>query len=113
VLEKQYGNLGYWMAEDDQAVWSVDVKQPGKYEVWFDWACDNGKAGNAYILQAGFERLAGKVQGTGTWDDYRQAKVGEIRLQSGRQQVLIRSAGRIRGAMIDLREVKLVPVAKK
>ena len=30
VLEKQYGNLGYWSSADDQAVWTVDAPLAGR-----------------------------------------------------------------------------------
>lgn len=113
ILEKQYGNLGWWSNADDQAAWTVEVPRAGKYAVWFDWACQNSNAGNSFVLQAGEQRLTGKVQGTGTWDNYRQAQVGELQLAAGRQRVLLRSAGPIRGAMIDLRSIKLVPMAGK
>jgi putative membrane-bound dehydrogenase-like protein len=113
VFEKQHSNLGFWSSEADQAVWAVEVNRPGKCAVWLDWACEDSSAGNAYLLQAGLERLTGKVQGTGTWDDYRQAKVGEITLQAGRQEITFRSAGKIKGAMLDLRSVKLLPVSSR
>lgn len=110
VLEKQYGNLGYWSSPDDHAVWTVDVPKAGRYAVSFDYACDNGTAGNTFILLAGTEKLTGKVAGTGTWDDYKTARVGEISLAAGRQQVILRAAGSIRGAMIDLKMLLLKAV---
>jgi putative membrane-bound dehydrogenase-like protein len=113
VFEEKYGNLGFWRSEDDKVVWSIDIAKPGKYAVWLDWACDDKSAGNEWVLQAEIARLTGRVKGTGTWDDYRQAKVGEIHLRAGRQQVTVHSAGRIHGVLIDLRGVKFVPVATK
>jgi hypothetical protein len=113
ILEKQYGNLGYWSSEDDRAVWSVEVARPGKYAVWLDWACDKTSAGNSFILQAGSQSLRGRVQSTGDWNTYKQARVGEIHLQAGRQTLVLRSAGKITGALIDLRSIKLVAVAPK
>ncbi len=113
VLEKQYGNLGYWSSADDHAVWSVEPARPGKYAVWLEWACNNSSAGNLFLLQAGTERLTGTVGGTGKWENYRRAKVGEIRLGVGRQKVVFRPAGPITGALIDLKAVRLVPVGTK
>jgi putative membrane-bound dehydrogenase-like protein len=111
VLEKQYGNLGYWSSEDDQAVWALDVARPGKYAVWLEWACDDGSAGNSYVLRAGDQRLAGTVAGTGNWDTYRKARVGEVALGAGRQQVVVRSAAKVKGALLDLKAIRLVPAA--
>ncbi len=111
VLEKQYGNLGYWTSTDDRAVWTIEVTRPGRYAVWLDWACPPDLAGKKFLLQAGAHQTTGRVESTGSWDNYRQAKVGEIVLTAGRQQVTFRSAGRIFYPLIDLKSVKLVPMA--
>jgi len=109
VLEKQYGNLGYWSSEDDHVIWSVEVTRPGKYAVWLDWACEEGSAGKMFLLQAGANQLTGKVDSTGSWDVYRQAKVGAIVLPAGRQRLTFRSAKRIFNPLLDLKSIKLVP----
>ncbi|HZU36825.1 MAG TPA: hypothetical protein VFA18_12980, partial [Gemmataceae bacterium] len=105
-----YGNLGYWTNADDRAVWTIEVAQPGRYAVWLDWACPPDMAGKKFLLQASVNQMMGTVKSTGSWDNYRQAKVGEIVLAAGRQQVTFRSAGRIFHPLIDLKSVKLVPV---
>ncbi len=110
ILEKQHGNLGYWTSEDDHAVWTIDVAKPGKYAVWLDWACEESMAGKKFLLQAGPNQLTAKVAGTGNWDTYKQAKVGEIVLPVGQQRLTFRSAGRIFNALIDLKSIKLVPI---
>jgi putative heme-binding domain-containing protein len=109
VLEKQFGNLGYWTTQEDRAVWTVEVTRPGKYAVWLDWACDDGASRKMFLLESGPNRLTGRVASTGNWGTYRQAKVGEIVLPAGRQRVTFRSAGRIFGPLLDLKSVKLVP----
>jgi putative membrane-bound dehydrogenase-like protein len=109
VLEQKYGNLGYWSSAEDKAVWEVEVPRAGRYAVWFDWACDAGAAGNAFVLETGAARLTGKVASTGSWDAYRQARVGTIELKAGRRRVVMRSAGAVKGALIDLKSVRLVP----
>jgi putative membrane-bound dehydrogenase-like protein len=112
VFEDKYANLGFWANEDDHAVWTVELRQRGRYTVWLDYACTDGSAGDTFQLHAGDERLTGKVAGTGSWDDYRQTKVGEIALAAGRQRLVFRSLGKIEhGALIDLKSVKLLRVA--
>jgi putative membrane-bound dehydrogenase-like protein len=113
VLEEQYGNLGYWSAEEDHAAWSAAVPRAGRYAVWLDWACPDGNAGNAFQLQAGEVRLTGRVASTGGWDSYRREKVGEIDLPAGRQRLVFRSVGKIRGgALLDLKSIQLVPLKR-
>jgi putative membrane-bound dehydrogenase-like protein len=113
IFEKQHGNLGFWRSEDDHAIWSFETERPGKYAVWMEWACADHIAGNTYRLHMGLNEVIGKVRGTGTWDDYRKEKVGEVALPAGRSQLVFRSAGHIRTFLIDLKEIKLVPISSK
>ncbi len=110
VFEAKHRNLGFWSSESDQALWSIEVAHAGKYAVELDWSCDAASAGNGWVLAAGDARLGGKVEGTGSWDTYRQARVGTIELKAGPQKITFRSAGRIQGSLIDLRTLKLVPL---
>jgi putative heme-binding domain-containing protein len=109
VFEEKYGNLGYWSHADDYAVWTVNVTAPGRFAVWIDYACHNDTAGNEFELTARDERLTGRVQGTGTWDDYAFVQIGELPLPEGKTRLVMRSRGAVKGAMIDLRSIKLVP----
>jgi putative membrane-bound dehydrogenase-like protein len=112
VYEPKYGNLGYWHSPDDSAVWTVQPVQAGKYEVWIDYACDGGNAANSCVVQAGSVSLTGKIESTGSWDNYRQVKIGEIELVAGAQRITFRSRGAVNGYLCDLRGIELVPVQK-
>jgi len=109
VFEEKYRNLGYWQSENDQAVWTMNVTQPGRYGVTIDYACDDGSAGNSFQIELGTQRLTGQVASTNNWDNYRRVKVGEMELTAGKHRLTFRSQGPIRGALIDLRDVKLAP----
>jgi putative membrane-bound dehydrogenase-like protein len=109
VLEQKYGNLGWWSSEEDHAAWEVEVPRAGKYSVWLDWSCQADSAGNRFLLLTPEGKLTGTVASTGDWDSYRQAKVGEVTLKAGRQRIIFRSVGKIRGALIDLRGLRLIP----
>jgi hypothetical protein len=111
VLEKKYGNLGYWNSEDDHVIWTVEVPRAGKYAVWLDWACPDNYAGKTFSLESGANQLRAKVSSTGGWDTYKQAQVGEIVLTAGQQRLTFRAASRLASsALLDLKAIKLVPV---
>jgi putative membrane-bound dehydrogenase-like protein len=112
VLEKRYGNLGFWGSDDDEAVWSVQVPAAGSYAVTLFYACDESAAGNGFVLQCGGSQLSGVVAGTQNWDNYRRAKIGEISLPVGRQQIVLRATGKPKDALMDLMAVDLAPVPK-
>jgi hypothetical protein len=109
VFEEKYRNLGFWQSENDRAVWTMNVTQPGRYVVTLDYACEDSAAGNSFLIEQGSQRLSGQVSGTGSWDNYRRMKVGELDLPTGMQRLSFRSLGPVRGALIDLRDVKLAP----
>jgi putative heme-binding domain-containing protein len=106
-------NLGYWESEDDRAIWTVEVPKAGKYTVFLDYACPDDSAGNKFALITDSGRVTGIVAGTGGWQKYKEAKFGEIELAAGKQQLTMRSEGKIRQHLLDLRAVRLVPASAR
>ncbi len=112
VFENEYRNLGYWNSDSDRAVWSLNATREGNYDVWFDWALSPDQPGNTFRLEAGAAVLSASVSPTDSWDDYKKAKLGAIRLQAGRQTVELRAEPPMKGALLDLREIRLVPAGQ-
>jgi putative membrane-bound dehydrogenase-like protein len=110
VFEEKYGNLGYWQSEEDRAEWTIESAQPGRYRVSLDYACPDDVAGDAYLLSVAGQELSGRVESTGSWDNYRSKAIGEIDLPAGSIELQFRSVGPLRTALIDLREIRLAPV---
>ena len=109
VIEPKYTNFGHWSSADDHVIWTVRAPKPGIYDVWIYYACANDSAGSTLAVQAGKERVTHEVDGTGTWDDYRGFKVGALSLAAGDQQIIVRSAGKIRRVLADLKKMELSP----
>ena len=57
-------------------------------------------------------RLVGKVPSTGTWHDLVWNEFGQTGLEVGLHEVVLRPLGKLRGALLDLRTVRLVPIAE-
>ena len=110
VFEDQYRNLGYWSSPQDFAAWTLDVPQAGKYQVTLDYASEDGAAGDRFVVQVGSQSLAGQVEGTGTWDNYRAKSVGTLELPAGVVELVMRGEGPIKSALIDLRGIRLTRV---
>jgi putative membrane-bound dehydrogenase-like protein len=110
TLDAKRGCLGNWQSEDDRVVWSVDVARPGKYALWLDWACAS-RDENTFVLRAEHSYATGKVAATGGWDVYLQAQVGEIVLQAGAQRLSFEPLGKLFGRLLELRAIRLIPVA--
>jgi putative heme-binding domain-containing protein len=113
VFEEQFHNIGHWHGVDDHLVWTVEVDKAGAYDVWLDWACDDGVAGNPYVLEGVRPPVRGKVSGTGGWDKYRQEKIGTVDLAAGSARLTFRPDGSLRVALLDLRGLYLVPRGQK
>ena len=110
TLEPEFQNIGLWHGSGDHVSWSAEIKKAGAYDVYFDYACASGSAGNRWRLTAGAAELSGAVASTGgDWSNYKQLKVGEVRLEVGTQRITLRPQGEVRGALIDLRMIALMP----
>lgn len=110
VLEEKYRNLGYWSSTEDFCAWTFDVPAGGDYRLSLDYACADSAARNSVAVQVGGQTFAAKVTGTGTWDDYRGLNLGTVTLAAGKNELLVKSDGPIKSALLDLRGVRLVPV---
>ncbi|MFP6752189.1 MAG: c-type cytochrome, partial [Pirellulaceae bacterium] len=108
-FEETYGNLGFWRGEQDRAEWTFELPRARKYEVWMDFACDQGTAGNKFQLRSSAGSLKGTVPSTGTWDTYQQKIIGTISLPAGTNDLTFQSDGEPGGYLIDLRAIRLKP----
>jgi len=111
TYEPEHQNLGYWSRLEDRVTWQFRVERPGRYRVRMNWACADASAGNALVLEAGSKQLTYRVKGTGTWENYRFIDLGTLDLQAGAQSIELHSVGPIKGALLDLRSIRLVPEA--
>ena len=109
VFEDSYRNLGWWSDRQDHAIWSLEVRVAGRYVVSLDYACQDEAAGGRFLIEVDGQTMGGQVEGTGTWDNYRSKTIGTIELSAGTHELLIRSDGPIRSALIDLRGIRLIP----
>jgi putative membrane-bound dehydrogenase-like protein len=114
IFEPQFKNLGYWQSDDDWAAWTIDVVRAGDFDVELDYACADDSQGNRFVITttAG-EALAAPIRavvaGTGGWNRYRTMHAGTIRLTAAAQTISVRGEGPIRGALFDLRAIRLAP----
>jgi putative heme-binding domain-containing protein len=109
LFEEKYRNLGFWRSRQDHAIWMMNVPKAGKYRVSIDYACEDSCAGSRFIIAVGDQTVGGTVEGTGSWDNYRNRTLGVITLPDGPADLIMRSDGSIKSAMIDVRQIVLHP----
>jgi putative heme-binding domain-containing protein len=112
TLEEKYRNLGWWQSPEDHAIWTFEVPPDGagSYRVTLDYACANAAAGNVVVIEVAGQTLSAVVPGTGSWDEFRGWTLGTVQLAAGRGELVVRSGGPIKQALLDLRSVRLTPV---
>ena len=109
-FEQEFKNIGMWFDANEYVLWNVQLDHAGEYDVHFDYACAADSAGNQFELRVGGQSLTGKVEGTGgDWSNYRKVKMGLLRLEPGKHEVILQPKAPLRNALIDLRTVALAP----
>lgn len=99
-----------WFDAKDQAIWEVNIKKGGKYDVYLEWSVSDAAAGKSFILAAGNKSIKARVGKTGSWFTYHTKKIGALRLKEGIQTIVLKSGpGKEEGSMFDVREIRLVP----
>lgn len=99
-----------WFTAKDKVEWEVSAPKAGDYDVELDWSVADEDAGKEFLLEANGEKLTGIIVTTGSWETYKKAMVGKIKLREGLQTVAFKSNKDFdKGAILDLRELKLTP----
>ncbi len=100
-----------WFTAADRVEWEVEVAKAGEYEVQLEWSVSDEEAGKEFLLQAGDQKLTGTIAKSGSWETFKIANVGRIKLKEGIQKVVFKpNTAFEEGGLLDLRTLKLVPV---
>lgn len=100
-----------WFTANDFVEWQVEVPKKGVYYVYLEWSVSDEEAGKPFVFETKTKKLKGIVGKTGSWETFRVAKIGQIKLSSGLQTMKFLPDSKFeKGALLDLREIRLVPV---
>ena len=105
--------MGYWMNPADWAEWIFDVKKPGTFEIEVWQGCGKGSGGSDVFVEAGGKQFPFVVEDTGHFQNFVPRRVGQVTFDKpGEQSLQIHVKRQQKGAIMDIREVKLLPVEK-
>ena len=93
----------------DAALWHLQAPADGRYRVHLLHACDDKNAGNEFVIETDLSQLKGKVASTGGFDQFKELKFGTVDLKKGTNRLLMRPAGELKGELVDLRRIRLIP----
>lgn len=103
------GSFGDWTAAD-HVEWEVEAPATGAYEVWMEWSAAPQAAGRPYAFLAGDRVLRGVTESTAGWGDFRSAKIGRVHIPAGSLVMALKPATDEGDTLLELREIRLVPV---
>ena len=104
--------VGYWTIAEDYATWQLQPAT-GEFDVEIYQGCGKGHGGSLVQIQIGDQELNFEVEETGHFQNFRWRHLGRIRL-SGSQQTQLKLVPMVKvgGAVMDCREIRLVPARK-
>jgi hypothetical protein len=112
VLKLKYEKrteISYWTDPKAYVEWQMKLPHPGKYEVELVMACEEGRGGE-FIVSAGDQTLKGKTRVTKGPHHYIRLSIGTLDIAHPDAALTIKPAGAIRGSLMSLRAVRLIPV---
>lgn len=103
--------IGYWADEADWVEWRLRVPKPGTYRIQLLQGCGKGQGGSAVKLAIAGQSLDYTVEDTGHFQNFVEKPVGTVTLDKAGEHVLeIRAVKKAKGAVMDVRQVRLDPV---
>jgi len=103
--------VGYWANEEDWCEWQLNVEEPGEYEVHILQGCGKGHGGSEVSINIGKSKLAFIVEDTGHFQNFKPRNLGRIEIMKpGRQSLKVKPISKAKGAVMDVRAIRLLPV---
>jgi hypothetical protein len=102
--------IGYWVDASDRVEWRFKVPKAGTYAVKLLQGCGKGQGGSAIQVKAGGGSLDFVVEDTGHFQNFVEREAGKLALPAGEGVLEIVAVKKAKAAVMDVREVRLLPV---
>jgi hypothetical protein len=108
--EKQ--TLGFWTQANDRAYWDVSLTRAGRYRVEVLQGCGKGQGGSKAAVSVGGSALEFVVEDTGHFQNFLARELGEVEVAGpGRVRVEVLARSKAKAAVMDVRQVRLLPAS--
>jgi hypothetical protein len=102
--------LGYWVRADDWVSWEFEIVKPGDFRVEILQGCGTGSGGSEVDFSIAGTTLPVVVEETGGFQTFVRRDIGTVSIrQPGRHTLTVKPRSKPGMAVMDLREVRLVP----
>jgi len=106
--------VGFWVNPDDRVSWGFQVRKPGEFDVEILQGCGKGQGGSEVEMDVGTETLRFKVEDTGHFQNFKPRVIGTVTIpEAGYEILTVRPLSKPGIAVMDLRQVRLIPRVKK
>ena len=106
--------VGFWVNPDDRVSWEFEVRRPGEFDVEILQGCGKGQGGSEVELKVGLEKLRFEVEDTGHFQNFKPRIIGTVSIRrEGPMGLTVRPLSKPGIAVMDLRQVRLIPREKK
>ena len=101
--------LGFWVKPEDWAEWTFEVPAEASYTLDILQGCGKGSGGAEVEFAIGEQKLMTKIVETGHFQNMIRRDLGTVKLPAGKHTLTVKPKTKPGGAVMDLREVRLVP----
>jgi arylsulfatase A-like enzyme len=103
--------LGCWFRVEDSASWEFEVTKPGTFRVEVLQGCGTGQGGSTVEVTVAGQTNSFVVEDTGHFQNFKSRDIGSVRIdKSGRFTLAIQPKTKAKAAVMDVRQVRLLPV---
>ncbi len=104
--------LGWWGRAEDWVDWKFEIHRPGTFDIEILQGCGTGHGGSDVIVDVAGTRIPFVVEETGHFQNFVPRRIGRVTLASaGKYTLAIQPQRKPGGAVMDVRQVRLVPPA--
>ncbi|MFN0054437.1 MAG: DUF5077 domain-containing protein [Planctomycetales bacterium] len=106
--------VGYWANAQDQVSWDFLLKSAGRFEIEVLQGCGAGAGGSEVELSIDDQTVRFVVEDTGHFQNFVARRIGVIQLKNpGRNALSVKPIHKAGVAVMDLRQVRLIPIAEE
>jgi hypothetical protein len=109
--QENKNTLGFWVNPADRASWDFEVIHPGTYAIHIWQGCGKGSGDSEVEIKCAGQSRRFKVEETGHFQNFKERVIGKVSFdKAGSQTLEVRALSKPGVAVMDLRQVVLVPV---
>ena len=109
LFEEPFQNVGFWHHAEDSVSWSVRTGARGSWDLYLEYSCASQLDGQILAVSVGEKQWTIPIAQTNQWSDYKSLKVGTVELDATEHRVVLQAGSPLRGPLMDLRAIHLVP----